>query len=409
MNLPDEVIEIITELELAGFSAYVVGGCVRDMIMKRTPNDWDITTSALPADIKKIFERTYDTGIAHGTVTVILNKEHYEVTTYRIEKEYVNFRRPNGVEFAENIAQDLSRRDFTMNAIAYHPHKGFVDPYGGRKDIENKIIRAVGDAKIRFNEDALRILRAVRFAAQLNFEIAEETKTAFIDKRELLKYISKERIRDEFNKICLSENLFFILNIYKWDILSYISGEIKKLFDNLETEQKLVQLLEVMAAMPVNLISRYTALLYPLNDSDAVKHILKELKFDNQTIKNVALAIEYYIYETNFKIDAVEMKRLLRICEVDNVRNILLIKKNKASTIEEIEYIEKLFLLIDHILEQKECYKIKDLAITGNDVIKQNIASGKEIGKKLEQALEFILCFPHKNTNIELINYLMKL
>lgn len=200
-KIPQEALVIINRLEVAGYEAYVVGGCVRDLLMGREPNDWDITTSAKPEEVKEVFEKTYDTGIEHGTVTVILDTEHYEVTTYRIEGEYKDFRRPDHVSFVEDIALDLSRRDFTMNAIAYHPDRGFVDPYNGMKHIKEQRIKSVREAKERFEEDALRILRGIRFSAQLDFQIESNTIKGIEECRHLLEYISKERVRDEFLKI----------------------------------------------------------------------------------------------------------------------------------------------------------------------------------------------------------------
>ncbi|ONI46518.1 hypothetical protein AN642_03000 [Epulopiscium sp. SCG-B10WGA-EpuloA2] len=402
-ELPNGAHLIIEKLEQAGFSTYIVGGCVRDMIMHRAPNDWDITTSALPDDIKKIFKRTYDTGIAHGTVTVIINDEHYEVTTYRTEKEYTDFRRPSGVDFVQDINEDLSRRDFTMNAIAYHPIRGFVDPYDGITDIESKIICCVGDANKRFSEDALRILRAVRFAAQINFEIELNTKEALINKKDLLQHISKERIRDEFNKICLSQNPYFILNIYEWGILNFISQDIKNLFDTLEQSQKELSIIKPLKDMPNNLVSKYTALLYLTRDYELAKRILKQLKFDNKTIKNVALSIKYFNEEPTNTID---IKKLLRACGVENVKNILFLKEILCKNEEEREQIKNLFLLIEQIVKTKECYTLEDLAINGHDLLNLNVKSGKDIALKLEQALEFVLNNPTKNTKEDILNFL---
>ncbi|ONI46792.1 hypothetical protein AN643_01125, partial [Candidatus Epulonipiscioides saccharophilum] len=361
----------------------------------RTPNDWDITTNALPTDIKNIFQYTYDTGIAHGTVTVILDNQHFEVTTYRVENQYNDYRRPSSVDFVNNIEEDLSRRDFTMNAIAYHPEKGFVDPYNGISDIKHSRIRAVGDPKVRFTEDALRILRAIRFSAQLNFYIDQNTQDALIRTKHLLQFISKERIRDEFNKICLSDftdslGLFdyqnAIVQMYDWQILPYISKYINDIFNKLD-DDKISDLVRALHNMPTNLISRYSTLLYLAQSGDYAKTALKDLKFDNHTIKNVVIFCKYFfdISQKIHTIDRIELKRLLGQCGIENLNNILkLLQINSylSNGIWEDATIVNLQYEIKDILLKEECYTIKDLAITGHDLQELNIATGKEIGVK---------------------------
>lgn len=195
MILPKNVSYIISKLEQAGFEAYAVGGCVRDTLLDRKPQDWDITTSAKPLQIKELLKKTIDTGIQHGTVTVMLDHVGYEVTTYRIDGEYEDNRHPKKVEFTDNLKLDLERRDFTINAMAYNDNRGLVDEFGGIKDLKDGIIRCVGDAGQRFDEDALRMLRAVRFAGQLGFAIEEKTREAIVERADHLKNISAERIR----------------------------------------------------------------------------------------------------------------------------------------------------------------------------------------------------------------------
>ena len=232
--IPKEVEEIILKLNKEGFEAYIVGGCVRDILMDRIPSDWDITTSAKPEEVKRIFPRTYDTGIVHGTVTVVMNKSHFEITTYRIEGIYEDYRRPKEVSFTNNLEEDLSRRDFTMNAIVYHPQEGFIDPMGGIIDIENKIIRCVGDPSKRFEEDALRMLRGIRFSSQLNFNIEEETYNAIKDNAALISYISAERIKEELDKMLMGDFTDKLVLLYETGILKYILPELHKCF---KTEQ----------------------------------------------------------------------------------------------------------------------------------------------------------------------------
>lgn len=206
-NLPKTVEKILQKLNEGGFEAYIVGGCVRDCLLKRVPQDWDITTSAEPGDVKKLFSKTYDTGLQHGTVTVVWEGSHYEVTTYRIEGEYDDCRHPNTVLFTKNLKQDLQRRDFTVNAMAYHPQKGLQDPFLGQQDLQKKIIRGVGNPKERFEEDALRMLRALRFSAQLGFDIEEQTYLALQQQKSNLRHISAERIQQELEKMLQSPYL----------------------------------------------------------------------------------------------------------------------------------------------------------------------------------------------------------
>lgn len=219
MNIPIQVRNIIETLENAGFEAFIVGGCVRDYLLGKTPKDWDITTSALPNETKSLFPHTYDTGIQHGTITIVIDKNNYEVTTYRIDGSYSDFRHPTEVIFTKKIDEDLSRRDFTMNAIAYNEKAGFCDPFCGREDISRKLIKGVGDPDKRFNEDALRMLRGVRFSAQLNFKIEEETFKSIKKNSALIKNISVERIREEFTKLLMSLNPEKIIELKETGLL----------------------------------------------------------------------------------------------------------------------------------------------------------------------------------------------
>ena len=225
IKIPQNVEKIIKTLEAAGFEAYAVGGCVRDSLLGRTPNDWDITTSALPEDVKGLFRKTFDTGIKHGTVSVLLDQTVYEVTTYRIDGEYDDSRHPKNVVFTKSLSEDLKRRDFTINAMAYNPSSGIVDLFNGREDIEKKIIRCVGDPNERFGEDALRIMRAVRFAAQLSYDIDKETAEAIKKLAPTLENISAERKREELLKIILSDNPGYLMKAYELGITKVIFPE----------------------------------------------------------------------------------------------------------------------------------------------------------------------------------------
>ena len=205
IKLPETTEYIIEKIEKNGFEAFAVGGCIRDSLLGRVPNDWDIATSAKPEDIMNIFENTVETGIEHGTVTVVIDKEPYEVTTYRIDGDYTDGRHPDSVEFTENIEEDLSRRDFTINAMAYNNSTGLVDVFGGRDDLENKVIRCVGDPRKRFEEDALRMMRGIRFSAQLGFSIENDTFKAIEEMSDLISAVSIERINVEFTKTLMSD------------------------------------------------------------------------------------------------------------------------------------------------------------------------------------------------------------
>ena len=225
IDLPEHVQAIIGKLEEAGYEAYAVGGCVRDSLIGRIPGDWDITTSAKPGEVKALFARTVDTGIQHGTVTVLMDKMGYEVTTYRVDGEYEDGRHPREVEFTASLLEDLKRRDFTINAMAYNDRCGIVDIFGGRQDLKDKIIRCVGDAMERFSEDALRILRAVRFSAQLGCTIAESTRQAVSSLAGNLKHISAERIQAELVKLLLSDNPQYLKDAWELGITAVILPE----------------------------------------------------------------------------------------------------------------------------------------------------------------------------------------
>ena len=234
ITLPDDVKQIIETLEQHGYEGYAVGGCVRDSILGRIPNDWDITTSATPQQVKKLFPRTVDTGIQHGTVTVLMGKEGYEVTTYRVDGEYEDARHPKEVTFTANLEEDLRRRDFTINAMAYNDSEGLVDVFGGRADIEQKVIRCVGNAEERFGEDALRIMRAVRFSAQLGFTVDPDTAEAAKKLAGTLSKISAERIQTELVKLLVSPHPDYLRYAWEYGITAVVLPEFDR---TMETPQ----------------------------------------------------------------------------------------------------------------------------------------------------------------------------
>lgn len=439
-KIPVTTIKIIQAIEKAGYEAYIVGGCVRDLLMDREPNDWDITTSAKPEQIKAIFPRTYDTGIAHGTVTVIIEGDHYEVTTYRIEGEYKDFRRPEEVNFVEDITLDLARRDFTMNAIAYHPDRGFIDPYNGIEAIHQKSICSVRNAKERFSEDALRILRAVRFAAQLGFTIKQETIQGIKDCKELLQYISKERIRDEFLKICLSDRPCWIDKLYEWELLTYIMPEFIPCYTTSQNHPHHIynvatHTIKVMENMPSTIMTRLSGLLHdigkpmthttdqkgidhfynhPKKSAEIAKKVLKELRLDNQTIKDVTMLVSYHDYFIEHSITKEQIKRLLSIMDVELFQLLIALQladakaQNPSKLPRKLEALALQKQLLEEILMSKECYTKKMLAITGSELIEMGIPKGKEIGILLEKALMYVIQNPEKNTKEALLLFCQK-
>lgn len=437
-QIPGEALVIIARLEEAGYEAYVVGGCVRDMLMNREPNDWDITTSAKPEQVKAVFERTYDTGIEHGTVTVILDKEHYEVTTYRIEGEYKDFRRPDHVSFVEDITLDLSRRDFTMNAIAYHPTRGFIDPYNGKMHIEKHLIKSVRDAKERFEEDALRILRAIRFSAQLGFEIEDNTIKGIQACKHLLAFISHERIRDEFLKICLSDRPSHINKLYALGLMEYIIPEFIPTYQTKQNHPHHIydvakHSIVAMEHVPKDTVLRLAALLHdigkpatrttdpkgidhfynhPAKGVEMSKKILINLRWDNQTIKEVCMLIKQHDYHLREKINKVTIKKLLGEMGVELFDKLMLLQTAdaKAQNPQKLEaklgQIEKAKELKEEVLKNNECYSLKALALNGGDLIQLGIPKGKAIGEALDKLLNYVLQYPEKNSKEELMRYL---
>ena len=319
INLPREVESILYTLNELGYEAYIVGGCVRDSLMGNIPNDWDITSSARPDELKKVFPKTYDTGLEHGTVTVRIKNEYHEVTTYRTEGLYKDHRRPSEVEFVSDINLDLGRRDFTSNAIAYHPKEGYIDPYNGMEDIENAILKSVRNPVERFTEDALRILRGVRFSAQLGFSIEEETLRGMIECKNLLTHISKERIRDEMIKILLSDSPDKLIDMNKWGLLEYVIPELTSCFNTPQNHPHHIydvgtHTIKAIKETPKDLILRLTMLLHDIGkpashtrDKDGIDHfyghvaksvdmtkqILRRLRFDNKTIGQVSALVKY--------------------------------------------------------------------------------------------------------------------
>jgi len=419
--LPRDIEYIIATLEKNGFDAYAVGGCVRDTIMGKPPKDWDICTEALPEQTIRSFpeQRIFETGLKHGTVSLRLNHETYEITTFRTDGEYRDNRRPETVKFVRDIKEDLSRRDFTINSLAYHPKKGLIDYFGGISDIKNKKIRAVGNSDKRFDEDALRIMRALRIASVLGFEIETNTSNSIINKRQLLKNIAAERISAELNLLLCGNGVESIMLDYSAvigtvipEILPCIGFNQKNPRHNLDVWQHTIK---SIANAPPGPVSRLTMLLHDIGkpvcytETDGIGHfyghqkisadmariILRRLKYDNETVETVTKLI--YHHDADIQPVGKHIKRWLNRLGEDTLRMLLEIKRaDTMAHAEEVhrqrfEVLDEAKKSVDEVISQQQCFSIKDMAITGRDLIAIGITQGPEIGRALSTLLDMIL------------------
>ena len=436
IQIPNSVQFIIQTIEQAGFEAYAVGGCVRDSILGRTPDDWDITTSAKPEDIKRLFRHTVDTGIQHGTVTVLIKKECYEVTTYRIDGEYEDSRHPKEVNFTSLLSEDLRRRDFTINAMAYNEDKGLVDLFGGQDDLRSGIIRCVGDPEERFSEDALRIMRAVRFSAQLGYSIEEHTRQAIEKLAHTLSRISVERIQVELTKLLVSKHPEYVLQMYELGLTKVFLPE----FDiMMETKQNNphhmysvgMHTIKAMEQVSCDKVARLTMLLHdvgkpatkttddkgidhfhghPNLGSEMAKKILRRLRFDNDTINRVALLVLYHDYGNAVSPTPAFTRKLINKVHLENFPMLLDIKQadvmaqSEHSRKTKLEKLEALRRSYEEVMEQGMCIRLKDLAISGTDLIQAGMKPGQELGRVLEQLLEVVLEDPDMNDREKLLS-----
>ena len=393
IDLPKNVENIIERLKEHGFEGFAVGGCVRDSLLKKTPTDWDITTDALPEDMKKIFKKTFDTGIAHGTVTVLMDGVGYELTTYRIDGNYSDGRHPDSVSFSKNLSEDLCRRDFTVNAMAYSHNKGIVDLFGGRKDLQNGIIRAVGDAKKRFDEDALRMLRAVRFAAQLGFKIDDDTFEAIKEKAKLLSNVSKERIFVELNKSLCGDFAQNIKMVYTSGLYRYIGKEFAKLDKSIYDFYP--------RKFPNKKHMYWAAFLENIENVEAVKKILFELKSDNATRNNTYLLVKELKNPLPSSDEDIRwsLHRIGADLFCDYIEILKSDKKN-VDILDKIDTIENRYSLI---LKENHAYEISMLDITGKDLMDIGISKGPKIGEVLEFLLKKVIENPLNNEKSSLL------
>lgn len=434
--IPQNAKYILDTLHKAGFEAYVVGGCVRDALLFRTPEDWDITTNALPKQVKQLFKRTIDTGIQHGTVTVMMEKEGYEITTYRIDGKYEDHRRPSDVSFTTNLQEDMLRRDFTINAMAYNDEEGLVDCFGGQEDLKNGIIRCVGDPMERFDEDALRVLRALRFAGQLDFTIEENTRNAMKAQSKYLKDVSAERIRVELTKLLCSDHPELLAEIGEsTGINAMVLPEFITMCHTMQENphhcyQVGMHCMMAVKQMPKIPVLRWAALLHDVGKpevktvdeqgiahfykhgivgTDIAKKILKRLKFDNDTIKRAGQLIYWHDYNWGDSVSEKKVRRAMHKIGPEYIADLLLLQRADALAQSTFHQEEKLQILEDvircyhSVLEKKQCVTLKDLAINGQDLMQMGMKPGKELGQTLSSLLEKVVENPEWNTKESLM------
>lgn len=404
IDIPKQVEWILSRLKSEGYEAYAVGGCVRDALLGRIPEDWDITTSAKPEEVKQIFGRTVDTGLQHGTVTVMKDHTGYEITTYRIDGEYEDGRHPKEVEFTSDLKEDLRRRDFTINAMAYSHETGIVDIFGGMEDLDKRVIRCVGTAMERFTEDALRILRAIRFSAQLGFEIETQTYEALSVIAPNLAHVSKERIQMELTKTLLSAHPERILLVEETGMSPFLSKTFPTVFESLKKA-------ELFIGRPVELsfagqlrqdkALRYAALLFAAGDAVAGT-VLKEIKMDNDTSKKVKTLTQFLL--PPIPENSGELRKLMSCMSSSLFDDLLELKQVMLPEYkEEVAAAEQ---MRDAIRAAGDCLSMKDLAVSGSDLIEAGMKPGQELGKKLEELFQLVLNHPDYNTKEYLLSLL---
>ncbi len=440
IQIPEKARYIIDTITAAGYEAYAVGGCVRDSVLGREPQDWDITTSARPEQVKALFPRTVDTGLQHGTVTVLLGRESFEVTTYRIDGKYEDSRHPREVFFTPSLKEDLKRRDLTVNAMAYNDRAGLVDLYGGMKDIEAGVIRCVGDPLQRFREDALRILRAIRFSAQLGYTIDGDTLEAIRRLAPDLRNISAERIQVELVKLVTSSHPEYLRIAYDTGVTNVFLPE----FDRaMETPQNHPHhcysvgehILQSMREISPQKVLRLAMLFHDIGkpatlskNEDGITHfhghpqvsadmavkILRRLKFDNDTIQMVRRLVLYHDYGNNAEPDQRIVRRAVNRIGEDAFPALFAVKRadilaqssyQKKEKLERLESWERLY---GQIIEEGQCVSLRTLAVTGSDLIEAGMRPGRELGDVLQQLLELVLDDPTLNTREYLLDQVKK-
>lgn len=440
ITMPEQVIFIIKTIQAAGHDAYAVGGCIRDSLLGRQPSDWDITTSASPEQVKKLFSRTVDTGIQHGTVTVILERKGYEVTTYRIDGKYEDSRHPKEVQFTSSLTEDLKRRDFTINAMAYNEETGLVDIFEGVKDLERGVIRCVGDPKERFTEDALRMMRAIRFSAQLGYQIEANTAEAIKELAPTLSRISAERIQTELLKLITSPHPDYLRIAYDTGVTSVVFPEFDR---EMETPQNHPHhcynvgehTLHALPETPPDKVLRLAVLLHDIAkpkmlqiDDNGVTHfhghaqegermsreILRRLRMDNDTTDKVCRLVKYHDYGNGLSPDARIVRRTMNKIGEELFPLLLQVKCADILAQSMYEREEKLFRLAEwerlykEIEEKGQCVSLKTLAVNGSDLIAAGIEPGRRLGEILQGLLDEVLEDPSKNNREYLLAQALK-
>ena len=427
IELPKKVLFIINNLQLHGYEAFAVGGCVRDSILARRPQDWDITTSAKPEEIKKLFRRTIDTGIEHGTVTVLFGKDSFEVTTYRIDGAYEDSRHPKEVQFTNRLEEDLRRRDFTINAMAYNDQVRLVDVFGGMQDLNHHLIRCVGDPEERFSEDALRILRAVRFSAQLNFPIESATADAIRKLAPNLQNISAERIQAELVKLLVSPHPERIRDAYELGLTKVILPEwdaMEGVAQNTPHHKNDVaeHTLRALKNVKRDKILRLTMLFHDMGkpmmkttdengrdhfrghalvSEELARSIMHRLKFDNETIRTVTKLVCYHDY----RVEATpkNVRRAMNRIGVELFPYYLAVRladvkaQSPYQKREKIENIVEMRRLYQEIIKKQECVTLRQLAVGGRELMDLGMKPGRELGSMLSELLEYVLDDPARN------------
>ncbi|MBS7298516.1 MAG: CCA tRNA nucleotidyltransferase [Eubacteriales bacterium] len=433
LEISDGANLIVKSLQQSGYEAYIVGGAVRDLVMGKTPHDYDITTSAKPAEIKSVFKKTIDTGIAHGTVTVVESGVGYEVTTFRTEDSYADSRHPDSIAFVADIKEDLVRRDFTINAMCYNEEVGVLDYYGGRDDIAAKLVRTVGTPEKRFTEDALRMLRAIRFSAVLGFEIEEKTAEAIKKCAALIRRVSSERILGELNKILLSDNPYYIGKLRDLGLMRYIIPELDICFDTPQRNKYHIydvgtHILHATAETKRDLILRWAALLHDIGkpicmstDQNGIIHfyghhkestalaenVLRRLKMDNDSRRDILVLVENHdvridptppsVKRMLTKVGDVLFPKLLSLQISDNRA------KNEKFLVEKLNRIDAVRAVYEKVVAEGQPYMLSDLVVNGRDLIKLGFKAGREIGDTLKILLGEVLISPELNTREYLI------
>ena len=430
--LPEEVNTALKLLNNAGYEAYIVGGCVRDSLLGTVPKDYDITTSALPLQTEDVFKgyRVIETGIKHGTVTVLINGMPLEITTYRIDSEYEDCRRPTSVSFTKSLEEDTARRDFTMNAIAYNPACGIADHHGGAEDIKKGIIRCVGIPDERFTEDALRIMRAIRFSSVLGFDVENETKKSLFKNKALLDKISRERIASEFIKLLCGKDVFRVLTEYA-EIIAQIIPEVSPMFDfDQHSRYHIYNVWEHTAKVCESVdntpVLRLAAFFHDIGkphcftmkngeghfyghasiSEDICRTVLTSLKLDNKTKDTVTQLVKLHDVQIEQTPAAVKKFMSRRSPEL----YYMLLKLKRADTLgqnpmvfERLEMLDNMKAIADEVLSQEACFSLKDLKINGNDIMTLGVRPGKAVGRTLQILLDKVMAGEIENDREKLI------